>query len=187
MSWNFDARQFEPSAGIEVWPAGKHPVIITASEEKPIKGDKPGFFWQFTLKCIDGPMRDKIAILRVNHKNANQQAMDIAHRTMSAICYVTGVLQFNHPNMLHNIPFIVEAIVQKSDKIDADGNPVRGADSKIEQREQNEFRSFFNMQGVSAIDLAKGDAGAQAGGAPAGGNAGAWQGQPQQGQRPPLS
>ena len=160
MSWNFDARQFEPQAGIETWPLGKWPVVITASEEKPIKGDKPGFFWQLTIKGIDGPVKDKTQFIRVNHKNASQQAMDIAHRTMSAICYATGVLQFNHPNMLHNIPFLVEAEIRKSDKVDSDGNPVRDASGKIEQREQNEFRNFFNMQGISAVDLAKGVGGA---------------------------
>lgn len=156
--WQFDARQYEPSAGIETWPKGKHPVIITASEEKPVKGDKPGMFWEFTIKAIDGPMKDKVQFIRLNHKNSGekaQQTMDIAHRTMSAICYACGVIQFNHPNMLHNIPFVVEAEV-KSQPVVRDGVAVMGADGKPEMREQNEFRNFYNMQLVSAVDLAKG-------------------------------
>jgi hypothetical protein len=148
--WVFDARQVMPSEGIETWPAGWHPVIITASEEKPVR-DGEGFYWQYTIKAIDGPMKDKTQFIRVNHKNKNPQAVEIAMRTQSSIMHVTGVLMMQAPAQLHNIPFLVEATV-KSNKRD-DGSVM----------EQNEFRNFKNGAGQTASEIARG----LMGGAPA--------------------
>jgi hypothetical protein len=148
--WVFDARQVMPSEGIETWPAGWHPVIITASEEKPVR-DGEGFYWQYTIKAIDGPMKDKTQFIRVNHKNKNPQAVEIAMRAQSAIMHVTGVLMMQSPAQLHNIPFLVEATV-KSNKRD-DGSVM----------EQNEFRNFKNGAGQTASEIARG----LMGGAPA--------------------
>jgi len=148
--WVFDARQVMPSEGIETWPAGWHPVIITASEEKPVR-DGEGFYWQYTIKAIDGPMKDKTQFIRVNHKNKNPQAVEIAMRTQSSIMHVTGVLMMQSPAQLHNIPFLVEATV-RSNKRD-DGSVM----------EQNEFRNFKNGAGQTASEIARG----LMGGAPA--------------------
>jgi hypothetical protein len=148
--WVFDARQVMPSEGIETWPAGWHPVIITASEEKPVR-DGEGFYWQYTIKAIDGPMKDKTQFIRVNHKNKNPQAVEIAMRTQSSIMHVTGVLMMQAPAQLHNIPFLVEATV-RSNKRD-DGSVM----------EQNEFRNFKNGAGQTASEIARG----LMGGAPA--------------------
>ena len=148
--WVFDARQVMPSEGVETWPAGWHPVIITASEEKPVR-DGEGFYWQYTIKAIDGPMKDKTQFIRVNHKNKNPQVVEIAMRTQSAIMHVTGVLMMQAPAQLHNIPFLVEATV-KNNKRD-DGTVV----------DQNEFRNFKNGAGQTASEIARG----LMGGAPA--------------------
>lgn len=146
MTWQFDARTVEPSSGISNWPIGWHPVIITKTEEKPVKGDNPGFFWELQIKGIDGPVKDKVQFIRINHKNSGpnaQQTMDIAQKTMSAICYATNVLMFSHPNQLCNIPFLVEATEQK--ELDSDKKPTGRVFTRLE--------SFKSMSGQTALEL----------------------------------
>jgi hypothetical protein len=162
MSWVFDARQFEPADGPQVWEPGLTPIVIVKTEEKPLKGDKPGMLWEYTIKGLDGPNKGKTGYIRLNHKNPSQEAMERAYKTQAAISYVTGVIAMQHPNQLCNIPFLCDVELRKSPMIDRDGNEVKDEHGKPVMREQNEFRTFRNIQNVSPKDIAAGVNGGQA-------------------------
>ena len=169
----FDARNFDPSQSAGSLPIGKHPVIIyEASIETNKQGN--GGFLQLMLKITDGPNAGQTGPYRLNLYNQSAQAVDIAHRQLSAICYVTGVFQVTDAKQLFNIPFIVEVGMQKGEEAAAKG--------------YTEIKRVFDRNGVEP----KGQqpAGGQAqpqgfGGQPQGqqqpaqGNGAAWGGQPQ--------
>lgn len=169
MSWNFDARAVEPSTGFEIWPDGWFPVVITGAEEKPNEsGD--GMSWHLAIRGLDGPVKDKKHTIRINHKHSNQQTMDIAQKTMSAICHVTNVLAFQHPGQLANVPFMVKSGTRKGKGENAD-------------KSYQDWSDFKNMAGESPVDIYKRLNG-QGGGAPMQqqqpAQGGQWGGQPQQ-------
>lgn len=171
MTWQFNALDFEPSAGFELWPEGWFPIIITKAEEKPNK-DGDGMLWELSIKGLPGsPVADKVQAIRINHKNKSEQARAAAHSTMSAIALCCGVPQFQHPGQLANIPFQVKSTLQAPKK-DEQGN---------ELPRFNNFRDFKNMAGIDALDIYK-----QMKGIPTGGGAPQQPQQPQQGFAPPA-
>ena len=89
LGMTFDATQVEPSAGFEVIPAGKYHVQIVNSEMRPTKAGNGEMLW-LEMTIIDGPHANKRLFDRLNLVNPNQQAVEIAQRTLSAICHATG-------------------------------------------------------------------------------------------------
>jgi len=127
---NFDANQVAPSTGFDPVPEGWYNVAITESEIKPTKtGD--GAYLQLKVSIIDGPQAGKPVFIRLNLKNSNQQAVDIAHGELSAICHATGVFQVSDSSQLHNLPFQIKVIVKK--------DPQHG--------ESNEVKSYRDASG----------------------------------------
>lgn len=128
---NFNAAQVKPNLALEAIPSGQYPVIITASEEKPTqKGD--GSYIQFEMTIQPGPGVDPAVVGRkvfdrLNIRNPNAQAVDIAYSTLSAICYVTGVMQIQNTQQLHGRPFIAVVIKKaRNDQPELMTNEVRG-------------------------------------------------------------
>jgi len=110
----FDATQFDPSQSAGQLPVGKHPVVIIDSEVKPTTDNQSGLL-ELTLQIIDGPSKGMTGAYRLNLYNTkSQQAVEIAHKQFSAVCYVIGVFNVKDSQQLHNIPFIVEVALQKN-------------------------------------------------------------------------
>lgn len=175
MTWNFNALEHEPSAGLEPWPEGTFDVIITKAEEKPTRNEG-GAMWVLTIKGLPSspPVADKIQNIYIVHRHGTASVVAGAHATMAAIAVCCGVPQFQHPGQLTNIPFKVVSKLQ----------PVKTAkkDDGTEERSGglNEFRTFKNAAGLDAIDVWKA---MKSGGMPAQGGqqqAPAGFGQPQQ-------
>lgn len=110
----FNAQQFDPTQGVGGLPIGRHPVVIDSSEVKANSKNDGGYL-QLNLKVIDGPQQGTMGAYRLNLYNANQQAVEIAHRQFSAVCHVTGVYNVQDSGQLHNIPFVIEVGPQKND------------------------------------------------------------------------
>lgn len=108
----FDARAYDPTQGAGSLPIGRHPVIIESSEVKGNSKNDGGFLL-LTLKLIDGPQAGATGAYRLNLYSSSQQASEIAHRQLSAVCHVTGVFNVQDSAQLHNIPFVVEVGFQK--------------------------------------------------------------------------
>ncbi|QIG73305.1 DUF669 domain-containing NTP-binding protein [Rhizobium phage RHph_N17] len=123
---NFNASTVKPNVALEAIPSGLYPVIITASQEKPTKAGN-GSYIEIEMTVQGGEFAGRKVFDRLNIRNANQTAVDIAYATLSAICHVTGVLNMTDTVQLHGRPF--QAVVSKlprDDRPDQMTNEVKG-------------------------------------------------------------
>ena len=66
---------------------------------------------------------------RLNLNNPNQIAVDIAQRTLSAICHATGVMTPQHSSELHDKPLVVKVAVKAADGQYSASNEIKGYSS----------------------------------------------------------
>src|SRR3990167_11317422 len=108
----YDANEYEPSVPSEVTRAGDYPAIITTSEWRDTKnGD--GQYLYLELQVAEGEYQGRKLFERLNLKNQNEQAVEIAKRTLSAICRAVGNMTPTDSEDLHNIPILVKVDVEK--------------------------------------------------------------------------
>lgn len=101
---NFDASQVAPSVAPEAKPAGWYVCMATASEMKPTKDGAGQYLeFEFTILAPQEYAGQKF-FDRLNLVNANPVAVEIAYKTLSAICHATGVIQVQDSAALHNRP-----------------------------------------------------------------------------------
>ena len=74
---------------------------------------------------LDGPYKGRKLFDRLNLVNANPQTVEIAQRTLSAICHATGRMQVQDSEELHLIPFIADVQVQPPKNGYGESNKVR--------------------------------------------------------------
>lgn len=111
----FDSTTVEPSTPFEPVPTGWYPVRIIESETKPTK-DNAGAYIQLTLEIFAGEHQGKKGFDRLNVHNQNPQAVEIAWRTLSAICRATGVLQIENTAQLHGVPMEAKFVLRQAEK-----------------------------------------------------------------------
>lgn len=121
----FNAEDVPPQDNFDPIPAGWYPVVITDSEMKPTKAGT-GEYLQLELTVLEGDHSGRKLWDRLNLDNPNQTAVDIAQRTLSAICHAVGNLTPNDSAELHDIPLMAKVSVKPA----ADGfdprNEVKG-------------------------------------------------------------
>lgn len=111
--FEFDARTVSPQMGFEPVPEGWYKVrIVKSAIQATAAGD--GGMLVLDAEIIDGQYAGKVTKAFLNLFNQSQTAVDMAYRTLSAICHVTGVMNIravNSPDSavqpLHGIPFHV--------------------------------------------------------------------------------
>ncbi len=122
---NFNAASVAPATAFEAIPAGNYAAIITESAMKPTKrGD--GEYLQLTLQIIDGEHSGRKLFDRLNLNNPNATAVDIAQRTLSAICHAVGVMKPQDSAELHDIPMQVRVGVEKNASDGTNSNVIKG-------------------------------------------------------------
>ena len=129
----FDASQVPEQQEFSALPAGQYTVIGTSSEMKPTKSGT-GQYLQFTWEVIDGPFKGRKLWSRLNLKNANQTAVDIAQRELGAICRAVGVIKPNDSAELHNRPLMITVEVEVDDR----------------KRENNTIKKYESVGGATA-------------------------------------
>lgn len=154
VAFNFSARQVEPDVGFEAWPVGWHKVIIHESGQKPTKDGK-GMRLVLGITAVEGPMQGKTNNIGLNVGNANQQAMEIAYKQLSAICHVTGVFDMTDTSNLHNIPFLVEYTKRN----DGEGTQER-AFRTVDGRNAKDVREGKGPSGAAPVLAGAGPGGA---------------------------
>jgi hypothetical protein len=114
LGMNFDATQIEPStgAGLPLVPPGKYLVHMVASEMRPTK-DGTGNFLYVEFDILEGPYQGWKLVDRLNLINPNPQTVQIAQRTLSAICHAVGVMSVNDSNQLHARRMAVDVRVEE--------------------------------------------------------------------------
>lgn len=146
----FDATQVEPQGDYTPIPPGEYKVQITSSEMVETKAGS-GHMLKLEVEIIEGDQAGRKLFDRLNLDNPNAQAVEIAQRTLSAICHAVGKLSVQDSEELHMLPMI--AVV----KVDP---PRTGKDGK-EYGPSNSIKTYKA--------LANGGGQAQAGGFGGGG------------------
>jgi hypothetical protein len=93
----FNALEIEPATLYEPLPADWYKVVITDTEEKPTKA-QTGSYLQLTIEVIEGNHAGRKVFDRLNLKNPNSVAVQIAQSSLSSICRAVGV---NEPPRQH--------------------------------------------------------------------------------------
>ena len=86
-------------------PPGEYRVHVVGSDLKATKAGT-GNYLELEMEVLDGEHQGRKLFDRLNIDNPNQQAVDIAQRTLNAICVAVGKLSIGDSNELHNIPMI---------------------------------------------------------------------------------
>lgn len=107
----FDATGIEPTTGYDVLPAGKYRAQIVESEMRVTRNGMGQFLW-LMLDIIEGPYQGRKLFDQLNLVNSNPQTVEIAQRTLSAICHATGKLQVNDSVDLHLVPMWIQVGVK---------------------------------------------------------------------------
>lgn len=163
---NFDANTVSPADSIEAIPAGWYNAQIDQSEMKPTK-DGSGAYLELRFSVLDGQYANRKVFGRLNLRNANPVAQEIAYKQLSAICHATGVLQVQDSQQLHGRPMKIKV-------------SVRAASGDYEA--SNELKAFKNIN--EQVDGPVGAPAAQGGApwagqqAPAAQQAAPWAGAP---------
>ncbi len=103
----FDATSIDPTTGYDVVPAGKYRAQIVESEMRVTRNGMGQFLW-LMLDIIEGPYQGRKLFDQLNLVNSNPQTVEIAQRTLSAICHATGKLQVNDSVDLHLVPMSIQ-------------------------------------------------------------------------------
>jgi len=114
----FDANKVEPAGSYEPIPAGTYPAVITESEMKPTKNGS-GKYLQLKLQIASGKYQNRTLFDRLNLVNSNDQAVQIAKGTLSAICRAVKVLTPKDSSELH----LKKLNVRIGIRNDQNGNP----------------------------------------------------------------
>jgi len=110
-AYNFNAESIEPNTSYEPIPAGWYQAIISSSEMKATR-DGYGEYLSLTLQIIDGQYENRLVFARLNLKNANDKAVDIARKDLAAICRAVGVMSPQASEELHDIPLMIKVKVR---------------------------------------------------------------------------
>lgn len=121
----FDANEHEPLAELGALPAGEYLAMATESEMKQTKSGN-GEYLQITWKVIDGPAKDRLLWSRLNLKNQNQTAVEIAKRELSAICHAVGVIRPKRSEELHGVPVLLKVSTRKRPDTGELTNEIKG-------------------------------------------------------------
>lgn len=122
---NFNASNVEPATPMDVLPAGKYLCMAIASELKATKNNT-GEYLQITFEVLDGQFKSRKIFERLNIRNSNKTAEDIAQRALSALCHAVGVIELDDSEQLHNIPVVLEVAIDPAKGDYAASNRVKG-------------------------------------------------------------
>jgi Protein of unknown function (DUF669) len=107
----FDAHEVEPLKPFEVLPAGTYRAQIVESEMRVTRDGMGQFLW-LMLDILEGPHQGRKVFDQLNLVNASQRTVEIAKRTLSAICHATGRMEIADSEALHLIPMTISVTVE---------------------------------------------------------------------------
>ena len=120
----FDASTVEPTTPFEVLPPGKYLVQVVASEMRPTK-DGMGQYLLLELDVLDGQCAGRKLFDRLNLVNANPDTVQMAQRSLSALCRAAGKMQVSNSEQLHLIPLMVDVKVRPPKGQYGESNSIR--------------------------------------------------------------
>ena len=133
----FDASSIEPAGSFDPLPAGDYEVVIVESKWKPTKAGT-GSYLEIKCQVTKGDYAKRNLWSRLNLKNPNVTAVEIAKRELSAICHAVGVLKPKSKDELNGIPLVAKVVVRENQE----GEPT------------NEIKGWKSAEGGSAAPAA---------------------------------
>ena len=140
---------------------GEYEAMIIESEMKATK-DGNGAYVQLKIQLKNG----RILFERLNIQNKNEQAVEIAYRTLKKICEAVGKTSIKDTTELHNKKMIVVLEIEKGKPYEKDGVTKEG-------RDQNRIKAYKGMSN-NQVGAEAGNASTAAASTPAAGNAPPW-------------
>jgi len=112
----FDATNTSPDMGMDPVPAGWYNAMIDSSEMKPTStGD--GAYLECQFKILDGQYAGRRLFTRLNLRNNNPTAVEIAYKELACIIHAVKEqrrsLQMTDSQELHGIPLKVKVKITK--------------------------------------------------------------------------
>ena len=107
----FDATGIEPTTGYDVLPAGKYRAQIVESEMRVTRNGMGQFLW-LMLDIIEGQYQGRKLFDQLNLVNSNPQTVEIAQRTLSAICHATAKMHVSDSEEVHLIPMTIQVKIR---------------------------------------------------------------------------
>lgn len=135
---NFDATQVPPQEAFTVIPAGKYKAQVVASEIRATNNGAGQYLW-FEMEILEGDQQGRKLWDRLNLWNDNATAVEIAQRTLSAMCHSTGQLHVEDSEALHFKPMLVTVRVRPAGP---------GKDGK-QYDASNEIRGYEAVNGAA--------------------------------------
>ena len=123
----FNALEVEPATSYEPLPADWYKCVITDTEEKPTKA-MTGSYLQLSIEVIEGQYAGRKVFDRLNLKNPNATAVEIAQRSLSSICRSIDVNNPKDSVELRDKPLMVKLAVKPADGQYGASNEVKGYD-----------------------------------------------------------
>ena len=120
----FDASGIEPTTAYELLPAGKYSAQIVESEMRVTRNGMGQFLW-LMLDILDGQHKGRKIFDQLNLVNPNPTTVEIAQRTLSAICHATGKMQVSDSEELHLIPMSIHVTVKPPKNGYGESNAIR--------------------------------------------------------------
>ena len=108
---SFDATSVEPTTAYELLPAGKYRAQIVESEMRVTKNGMGQFLW-LMIDILDGEQKGRKIFDQLNLVNPNPTTVEIAQRTLSAICHATGRMHVSDSEELHLIPMTIQVKIK---------------------------------------------------------------------------
>jgi hypothetical protein len=108
---SFDATSVEPTTAYELLPAGKYRAQIVESEMRVTRNGMGQFLW-LMLDILEGEQKGRKIFDQLNLVNPNPTTVEIAQRTLSAICHATGKMHVSDSEELHLIPMTIQVKVK---------------------------------------------------------------------------
>jgi len=108
---SFDATSVEPTTAYELLPAGKYRAQIVESEMRVTRNGMGQFLW-LMIDILDGEHKGRKIFDQLNLVNPNPTTVEIAQRTLSAICHATGKMHVSDSEELHLIPMTIQVKIK---------------------------------------------------------------------------
>jgi hypothetical protein len=108
---SFDATSVEPTTAYELLPAGKYRAQIVESEMRVTKNGMGQFLW-LMIDILEGEQKGRKIFDQLNLVNPNPTTVEIAQRTLSAICHATCKMHVSDSEELHLIPMTIQVKIK---------------------------------------------------------------------------
>jgi hypothetical protein len=120
----FDATTVDPTSSFELLPPGRYVAQIVSSELRPTRDGAGQYLW-LELDVLEGECASRKVFDRLNLVNANPQTVELAQRTLSAICHATGRMQVQDSQELHLIPMTLDVTLKPPKNGYGESNRIR--------------------------------------------------------------